>query len=134
MLIILLVLVAVFVGILAVHGYKQWRVRLLQKIHDNEYNAAVTIWEYGRMVKNEVEAAVRASGGALDFKRLAVPHSPGYNVSLEMIGAYFRVYAVPKKYKRTGTLSFLTDSTLSVRAADRSGQNATPEDDEYRGD
>jgi len=134
MLIILLVLATVFVAVLAVHAFKQWKIRLQQRMHENEYDVAVTVWEYARTVKEEIEAAVRTSRGVLDFTRLTVPHSRGYTLSIEMSGPYFRIYAIPQKYNRTGRLSFLTDSTLNVRAADRSGRNASPEDDEYRGD
>jgi len=134
MLIVLLILAAVFLGVLAVHGYKQYRLRAQQRMHENEYNVAVTLWEYARIVKGEVDAALRNGRGVLDFSGLAVPHSRGYSLSIEMIGPYFRVYAVPQKYNRSGRLSFLTDSTLSVRASDHAGQQATAEDDEYRGD
>jgi hypothetical protein len=134
MLIVLIILAAVFLSVLGVNAYKQWKIRLGQRMHENEYNVAVTVWEYARMVKDQIDQSVRAGKGVLDFTGLTVPHSRGYSLSLEMIGPYFRVYAVPERYNRTGKLSFLTDSTLSVRAADREGSQASPEDDEYRGD
>jgi hypothetical protein len=134
MVIVLIVLAVVFVAVLGLQAYKQFRLRQNHRMHENEYNVAVTLWEYARTVKEEVDAAIRSGRGVLDFSRLAVPHSRGYNLSIEMIGPYFRVYAVPQKYNRTGKLSFLTDTTLNVRAADHAGQTATAEDDEYRGD
>jgi hypothetical protein len=134
MAIVLVVLAAVFVGVLAVHRYKQFKLSQQLRMKDNEYNVALTLWEFGRIVKEEVEGAIRRSTGVLDFTRITVPHAQGYQISLELIGAYFRIYAVPTRYNRTGRLSFLTDNSLSVRASDRTGQLATSEDEEYEGD
>jgi len=134
MAIVLVILAAVFVGVLVVHAYRQFKIRQLRRMSENEYHTAVVVWEYGRLVKQQVESAVRRGTGVLDFSKITVPHSPGYRISLELIGGYFRVYAVPSRYKRTGRLSFLTDNTLSVRASDRAGQQATSEDAEYKGD
>jgi len=134
MAIVLVILAAVFVGVLVAHAYRQFKIRQLRRMSENEYHTAVVVWEYGRLVKQQVESAVRLGTGVLDFTKITVPHSPGYRISLELIGGYFRVYAVPSRYKRTGMLSFLTDNTLSVRASDRAGQQATSEDAEYKGD
>jgi len=134
MAIVLVILAAIFVGVLVVHAYRQFKIRQLRRMSENEYHTAVVVWEYGRLVKQQVESAVRRGTGVLDFSKITVPHSPGYRISLELIGGYFRVYAVPSRYKRTGRLSFLTDNTLSVRASDRAGQQATSEDAEYKGD
>jgi len=134
MAIVLVILAAVFVGVLGVHGYKQFKIRQQRQMNENEYNAAVTLWEFARVVKEQIDSAIRQGTGVLDFTRITVPHTQGYEISLELIGAYFRVYAVPARYNRTGKLSFLTDSTLSVRASDRTGQQATSEDGEYKGD
>jgi len=134
MLIVLFILTTVFVGVLAAHGYKQFKIRQLRQMNENEYNAAVTLWEFAKLVKAEIDSAIRRGGGVLDFTNIAVPHTEGYQVSLELIGVYFRIYAVPTRYNRTGKLSFLTDNTLSVRASDRTGQQATSEDAEYSGD
>jgi len=130
--IVLVVLAAIFVSVLGVHAYKQYKIRQLRHMNENEYNAAVTLWEYARVVKDHIDAAIRHGTGVLDFTEIKVPHSNGYEISLELIGVYFRIYAVPSRYKRTGQLSFLTDNTLSVRASDRSGQPATTEDGEYQ--
>lgn len=134
MAIVLVILTAVFVGVLGVHGYKQFKIRQQRQIDDNEYNAAVTLWEFARVVKEQIDAAMHQGSGVLDFTKITVPHTRGYDVSLELIGVYFRIYAVPAQYNRTGKLSFLTDNTLSVRASDRAGQQATSEDGEYKGD
>jgi len=134
MVIVLIILAAIFVGVLGAHAYKQFKIREQQRIRDNEYNVAVTIWEYARLVKQQVDGAIRHGTNVLDFTKMTVPHSQGYRISLELIGGYFRIYAVPSRYNRTGRLSFLTDNTLSVRASDRAGQQSTSEDPEYKGD
>jgi hypothetical protein len=134
MVIVLLILATVFVGVLAAHTYKQYKIRQQRQMSENEYHAAVTLWEFGKFVKAEIDASVRRGSGVLDFTSITVPHTRGYRLSLELIGGHFRLYAVPTKYNRTGKLSFLTDNTLSVRAADRPGQQATSEDAEYKGD
>jgi hypothetical protein len=134
MAIVLVVLTAVFVSVLGVHSYKQYLLRLERRMNENEYNAAVTSWEYARLVKDRIDASVRQGNGALDFTKITVPHTHGYQLSLELIGAYFRVYAVPSRYNKTGRLSFLTDNTLSVRASNRAGQPASSEDGEYQSD
>jgi hypothetical protein len=133
MAIVLVILAAAFVGVLGAHGYKQYKSRQQRQISDNEYNVAVTVWEFACTVKEQIDGAIRQDTGVLDFTKITVPHSPGYVISLELIGAYFRVYAVPSRYNRTGKLSFLTDNTLSVRASDRAGQQATSDDGEYKG-
>jgi len=132
--IILIILAGVFVCALGLHGYKQLQIRRARRMSKNEYNTAVTLWEYARLVREQIDTAVHQRKGVLDFATITVPHSPGYRVSLELIGSYFRVYAVPNKYNRTGRLSFVTDTTLSVRAADRSGNPACADDSEYEGE
>jgi len=134
MAIVLVILAVVFVGVLCVRGYKQFKIRQQRQISENEYNTAVALWEFARVVKGEVDGAIRRGAGVLDFTKITVPHSRGYIISLELIGAYFRIYAIPSKYNRTGKLSFLTDNTLIVRASDRTGQQATSDDGEYKGD
>ena len=134
MAIVLVILAAVFVGVLGVHSYKQYKLRQERRMTENEYNVAVTLWEYARLVKDRIDTAIRQGTGVLDFTMITVPHSQGYEISLELIGAYFRIYAVPSRYNRTGRLSFLTDNTLSVRASNRAGQPATAEDGEYQSD
>src|SRR5215470_11013098 len=134
MIIILITLAAIFVAALALHLYKQMNQRLERRMEENGYNAAVTLWNYARKVKAQIDYATRAGAGVLDFSKIAVPHSKGYKISFELIGAYFRVYAVPYEYYKTGKLSFFTDNTLTVRASDHAGQQATAQDLEYKGD
>ncbi len=134
MAIVLIILTAVFIGALGLHGYKQFKIRQRRRITENEYNVAVTLWEYARLVKQQIDTAIRQRGGVMDFSKIKVPHSRGYRISLELIGSYFRIYAIPAKYNWTGKLSFLTDNTLSVRASDRAGNQATSEDGEYKGE
>ena len=134
MVIILIILAGVFVCALGLHGYKQLQIRREKRMCQHEYDTAVTLWEYARLVREQIDGAVRQGKGVLDFQTITVPHSPGYRVSLELIGTYFRVYAVPNKYNRTGRLSFVTDTTLSVRASDRAGNPASADDPEYEGD
>jgi hypothetical protein len=134
MAIVLVLLVTVFVGVLGVHGYRQFKIKQQHQMKQNEYNAAVTLWEFACGVREQIDGAVRLGTGVLDFTTITVPHTQGYELSLELIGAYFRIYAVPARYNRTGKLSFLTDNTLSVRASDREGQQASSEDGEYKGD
>lgn len=134
MVIILVILALVFVCALGLHAYKQLQIRRAQRMSQNEYNTAVKLWEYARLVREQIGESVRQGKGVLDFTRITVPHSPGYRVSIELVGTYFRVYAVPNRYNRTGRLSFVTDTTLSVRAADRQGNPASADDAEYEGD
>ena len=134
MAIVLVILAAIFVGVLGVHAYKQFKIRQQRQMDENEYNAAVTLWEFARLVKERIDGAIRLGTDVLDFTKITVPHTQGYEISLELIGAYFRIYAVPSRYNKTGKLSFMTDNTLSVRASDRTGHQATSEDGEYGGD
>jgi hypothetical protein len=131
---ILIILAAVSVCAVGLHAYKQYRIRQQERMNQNEYNAALTIWEYARVVKSQIDDAIQQGTGVIDFTKITVPHSQGYKVSLELIGSYFRVYAAPDRYARTGRLSFVADNTLVVRAADRSGEHATADDPEYKGD
>lgn len=134
MVIILVTIALIFVCALGLHGYKQLQIRRARRMSRNEYDTAVKLWEYARLVREQIDDAIRQGRGVLDFKSITVPRGQGYRVSLELIGGYFRVYAVPNKYNRTGRLSFVADTTLSVRAADRAGNPASSDDPEYEGD
>ena len=134
MIITLIILTAIFLGALGLHAFKQFKVRQERRISQNEYDAAVALWEFARLIKTSIADAVKAGSFVLDFSNITIPHSVGYKVSLELIGTYFRVYAIPDRYGRSGRLSFLTDNTLTVRAADHAGSQATPEDAEYKGE
>jgi hypothetical protein len=134
MVITLIILAAIFLGALGLHGFKQFKVRQERRISQNEYDAAVALWEFARLIKTSIAEAVQAGSFVLNFANITIPHSVGYKVSLELIGTYFRVYAIPDRYGRSGRLSFLADNTLTVRAADHAGSQATPEDAEYKGE
>ena len=118
---------------LGLHFYRRTLEVRAQEMTDNEYNTAVTLWNYGRVVRGQFEEAVRNGRPVLDFYKIAVPHGSGYTVSLELSGHSFRVYAVPNRHNRTGRLSFYLDSSLTVRASDRRGARALEQDPEYTG-
>src|SRR5215208_2178141 len=104
---ILIILAAVFIGALGLHAYKQYRIRQQERMNQNEYDVALTIWEYARAVKAQIDDAIQQGTGVIDFTKITVPHSQGYRVSLELIGSYFRVYAIPDRHAKTGRLSFV---------------------------
>src|SRR5260370_40007139 len=119
---ILITVAAIFIAALALHLYKQMNLRTEGRQRENEYNAAVLLWTYAREVRGQIDQATRRGAGVLDFTNLSVPHSQGYNVSIELTGARFRVYAAPIRHGRSGKLSFFTDNSLTVRAADHGGE------------
>lgn len=112
--------------------------RILQlrerRILDNEYNTAVMIWDFAKFVKSLTDEMIRRRSEVLDFTNITVPHGIGYKISLELCGPRFRVVGTPERYTKTGRLSFYTDNTLTVRAADRSGEPASEDDPEYTGE
>jgi hypothetical protein len=132
--IILVILALVFIAALGLHAYKRLRHKREERMGENEYSAAVTLWNYGRTVKSQIEETMRQRTGVIDFYKITVPHSPGYRVSLELAGYRFRIYAVPERYNRTGRLSFYIDDRITVRALDRGGQPASQDDPEYQGE
>ena len=134
MAIVLLILASIFVAALGLHAYKHIRQLRHNRIVENEYNAAVTLWNYGRLVKGQLDEMVRHSTSVIDFYKITVPHSPGYRLILELSGYRFRVFALPEQYHRTGRLSFYLDNAVTVRASDRSGEPATEDDPEYEGE
>ncbi|HSO75954.1 MAG TPA: hypothetical protein VLU47_14055, partial [Blastocatellia bacterium] len=107
MVIILVIVAVVFVCALGLHSYKQLNLRRERCMNENEYDTAVKLWAYARLVREQIDDAMRQGKGVLEFTAIAVPKGQGYRVSLELIGTYFRVYAVPYKYNRTGRLSFV---------------------------
>ena len=130
---ILIIIAAVFVTALGLHAYKRVLESHEARMTENEYNAAVTLWNYSRLVKSQIDEALRQGSGVIDFYKISVPHIPGYKVSLELVSRDFRVYAVPDRYNKTGRLSFYTDGTITVRASDHNGRKATIDDLEYAG-
>lgn len=133
MAIVLIIIAAVFLVALGLHSYKRIMESREARMTDNEYNTAVTLWNYARLVKSQIDEAIHQGTGVIDYYKITVPHSPGYKLSLELAGNSFRIYAAPDSYNKTGRLSFYTDSTVIVRAFDRNGGHATVDDPEYAG-
>lgn len=133
MTVILIIFAAAALVALGLYGFRYYKDRLERRMGENEYNTAVRLWEFAKLIKAEIDRAVRGGKGILNFTNITVPSSAGYKLSLELIGAYFRIHAVPSRYARTGRLSFVADTTLTVRAADHQGQSASIEDEEYQG-
>ncbi|HET9529306.1 MAG TPA: hypothetical protein VFQ92_03070 [Blastocatellia bacterium] len=134
MAIILVILAIVFLAGLALHAYKRLGQMREQRIRENEYNTAVILWDFARIIKSHLDDTVRAGTGVLDFSKILVPHSQGYRVTLELAGYNFKIYGVPSMYNKSGRLSFFIDKSMTLRASDRNGEEATGEDAEYTGD
>ncbi|HYP26884.1 MAG TPA: hypothetical protein VE262_09210 [Blastocatellia bacterium] len=133
MVIILIALSVIFIAAIAFHAHKRVLQMREKRMADNEYNTAVTLWKYSTVLRTELDQALRKSQGVLDYRKITVPHSQGYRVSLELEGYSFRVNGVPEQYNRTGRLSFYVDDSLTVRSGDHAGEFATGSDDEYAG-
>ena len=133
MAILLLILGAAVLVLIGWYGYRYYQDRLERRMSENEYHTAVTLWEFAKQIKAEIDQVLRSGKDLLNFTNITIPSSAGYRLSLELIGTYFRVHAVPARYAKTGRLSFVADTTLTVRAADHQGQSALIEDDEYQG-
>lgn len=74
MVIILVIVAGVFVCALGLHGYKQLRIRRARRMSQNEYETAVKLWEYARLVREQIDDAMHQSKGVLDFTAITVPH------------------------------------------------------------
>jgi hypothetical protein len=133
MMITLISLSLLFITALGLYVHKRVREARDKRMSQNEYDVAVTVWNYARLVRGEIEQALTERSVVLDFTKMAVPHSQGYRISIELAGASFKVHALPDKHARTGRLSFFTDNSLTVRAADSGGEYATEQDPEYEG-
>ena len=133
MVIILITLAAVFLIALGLHVYKRILARREARMAENEYNAAVALWSFARIVKSNIVDALRQGSGVLDFKKIMVPHSQGYKITLELAGYTLRVCGAPVKHNRSARLSFYIDNSLVLRAADHLGAPATDQDPEYTG-
>ena len=133
MVIILIILAAVFLIALGLHVYKRVLAMREARMAENEYNAAVALWSFARVVKSNIEDALRQGSGVLDFKKIMVPHCQGYHIRLELAGYNLRVCGEPVKHNRSARLSFFIDNSLVLRAADHMGAPATDQDPEYTG-
>lgn len=133
MAIILIILAAAVLILAGWYGFRYYQEQIERRMSENEYNTAVTLWEFAKQIKSEIDQVMRAGNDVLNFSNITIPSSAGYRLTLELMGTYFRVHAVPMRYARTGRLSFVADTTLTVRAADHQGQSAAIEDEEYQG-
>ncbi|MGH9760633.1 MAG: hypothetical protein ACREDR_38530 [Blastocatellia bacterium] len=129
---IFLLLAGAVVG--TVLGRRYLQAIRLKRMCDNEYNTAVALWNFARIVKGHIDELNRGRAEVIDFTKIKIPHGAGYKISLELSGFGFRVYAIPDRYNRTGKLSLFVDRSLTVRALDRVGEQATADDPEYTGD
>jgi hypothetical protein len=102
-----------------------------KRILGNEYNTAVVLGKYARTLKNHLDESKKQGYAKIDFQKLSIPQSPGYKVSLELSGYFFKVHGIPKIHKKTGRLSFYIDNSLTVKASDRGGQFANDKDNEF---
>lgn len=134
MAIVLVILAMVFIGALALHAFKRLKQLREQRISENEYNTAVTIWYFAQIIKGHFDDNLRKGTMVLDFSKILIPHSQGYEITLELTGDNFRVYGVPAQHNNSGRLSFFIDNSMTLRASDRNGGLATGEDDEYTGE
>lgn len=133
MVIILIILAAIFLIALGLRVYKRIVQMREARMAENEYNTAVALWSFARVVKSNIDDALRQGSGVLDFTKIMVPHCQGYHVTLELAGYNLRVCGAPVKHNRTGRLSFFIDNSLVLRAADRLGEAASDHDSEYTG-
>ena len=133
MVIILIILTAIFLIAIGLHVYKRIIRMREARMAENEYDAAVAIWGFARVVKSNIDEALRQGSGVLDFTKIMVPHCQGYRVTLELAGYNLRVCGSPVRHNRTGRLSFFIDDSLVLRAADHLGHAASDQDPEYTG-
>lgn len=133
MVIALITLSLLFLTALGLYVHKRVREMREKRMSENEYDVAVTVWTYARLVREEIEDAIRLRTGVLDFTKITVPHSGGYKISIELAGTSFKVNAIPDRHNRTGRLSFFTDNSLTIRAGDHIGEFASDQDPEYEG-
>jgi len=131
MFIIIITVIAVCLTALGLYIRKRLELLRQERIDENEYNTAVTVWEFARTIKRSMEDMSTADTAVIDFRKIAVPHGTGFTLSLELHYGGFQVHAKPTRYNRTGRLSFYTDGSLIVRAADHAGSPASQDDPEY---
>jgi len=128
---LLVVLIAAGVAAGAVFAIRFLKDRRARQIDSNEHDTAVALWEFSRTIKARMAEIKSGKAAVLDFATISMPRGPGYKLSLELTFAGFSIWAVPRRYGKTGKLSFYVGNTVSVRALDRGGDRAEPEDPEY---
>ena len=72
MTIILIILAAIFVGVLCLHTYKQFKLRQQRRIDENEYHAAVTLWESRVRSNNSWTPHCTRATSVLDFTGISL--------------------------------------------------------------
>src|SRR5260370_34434273 len=87
-----------------------------KKMSDNAYSTALTLWNFARVIKDQLDEVSRGRAEVIDFTNISVPAGTGYNVCLELAAYGFRIHAVPERYGRTGRLSLYVDNGLTVLA------------------
>ncbi len=103
----------------------------------NENGAAVAV-----QVVNTAEVAANIrTGGYLPLEAPAadallvwdIVRDPprGYRIEVEPRAESYRVFATPLSPARSGTRSFYSDASLIIRAADRQGGRAGPDDPQF---
>jgi hypothetical protein len=132
--IIIVLLAIILLGWLGWFGRREVERRRQKRMGDNAYNTALTLWNFARIIKDQLDAVSRGRAEVIDFTNISVPAGTGYNVCLELAAYGFRIHAVPDRYDRTGRISLYIDNGLTVRAWDRGGENASAEDPEYTGE
>jgi hypothetical protein len=124
----------ILLGWLGWFGRRYLERRRAKRMSDNAYNTALTLWNFARVIKDQLDEVGRGKVDVIDFTKISVPAGTGYNVCLELAAYGFRLHAVPERYDRTGKISLYVDNALTVRAWDRGGENATAEDPAYTGE
>lgn len=134
MAIIYVLLALIALAALGFYFYKRMGELRERRLKENEYNTAVVLWTFARDMKLQLDEVIRGGTGVISFNNIRVPHGPGYKLTLELAGFDFRLHGLPEKFNRSGRLSFYIDKSLTLRAAERHGENATEDDTEYTGD
>jgi hypothetical protein len=110
------------------------RLNRERQISRNEYDTAVSLWTFAKALRTEMDQMAGGDVTILDFTKIQIPNGAGYTISLELSAQGFTLHALPKKYSKTGMVSFYTDRTLTVRALDHAGAPGSVEDPEYMSD
>jgi hypothetical protein len=131
MAIIYLLLALIALAAIGFYVHKRMGEIRERRIKENEYNTAVTLWTFARDMKVQLDEVIRGGTGVISFNNIRVPHGPGYKLTLELAGFDFRIHGLPERLNRSGRLSFYIDKSLTLRAAERNGENATEHDTEY---
>jgi hypothetical protein len=132
--IVLIAIALILAAGVGLHLFKRHNEARARQLKEREYEAALALWHFGRDVRDYLNETARLGTGVLDFRKIVVPHCKGYKVLIEFIGYAFRIYALPDHHAKSGRLSFYLDNSLTLRAADRNGERATEQDEEYTGD